>query len=204
MLKIKIPFLIAAALFSLALQAGDPVADLHRYLSVSKTIRSEFKQTVTAESGELVQQSHGTIAFQRPNKIHWEADTPFHYLMVSDGETLWRYDADLEQLSTEPFDPRLADTPALIFAASAKELAENYDITVQKVKQGGTSFILKPHSSDLFSELTLQFRGESLVGMVLLDNLEQRTEIQFIDPEYNLRLPSSLFQFSPSTEQSAQ
>lgn len=174
-------FLILAASHSFA--NGD-VAQLHLMLSSANSLKAGFSQTVYDSDGAVLQKSSGDIALQRPNKVRWHSKEPFQYLLVSDGKTLWRYDADLEQLNVEPFDPNLAQAPTMILGASIEQLQKNFAVELNK--QGiERSFILTPkNDASNFSELVLHFKQGKLIGMALTDALEQRTEIQFINTNY--------------------
>lgn len=184
-------------LISSLASAGD-VAQLHLHLSSMKTLNAKFQQTVMDESGNILQESEGTLAVERPNKIRWESTSPFRYLLVSDGVTLWRYDAELEQLNTESFDSEVAQAPAMIIGASIEQLDNQFEVKLHK-HDALREFTLIPKAAQMFSEMTLRFRWGKLIAMELRDNLEQRTIIEFVSPKYNDKLPSSLFQFDPET-----
>ena len=175
--------LLCLSVFQLSAFAEGDVAQLHLHLSGAQSINSKFVQQVRDASGELLQESKGTIALKRPNNIRWESLEPFRYLLVSNGKTVWRYDADLEQLNTDPFDSELSQTPAMIIGASIDQLAADY-------------FVLVPKQQGAFSEMRLLFNMGKLSGMRLTDTLEQTTQIDFIDPKYNVKFDSKMFEFN--------
>lgn len=185
-------FLLLVASHSFA--NGD-VAQLHLMLSSAKSLKAEFSQTVYDSDGAVLQESHGDVALQRPNKVRWHSKQPFQYLLVSNGETLWRYDADLEQLNVEPFDPDLAQAPTMILGASIEQLQKNF--VVELKKQGAEHrFVLTPkNDAGNFSELVLHFNQGKLTAMALIDALEQRTEITFINANYNPEFSADEFVF---------
>lgn len=188
-------FYVLVCLLSIAPAWAGDVAQLHLQLSSLQTLQASFEQEVYDEEGALLQQSRGELAVERPNKLRWESREPFHYLLVSDGETLWRYDADLEQLNTEAFSPELAQTPALIIGASIAELESRFEVAMSK--QGAQrDFTLTPRHPEMFTEMTLRFHKGKLVGMGMLDNLAQRTEIRLISPRYNRPIAADRFRFS--------
>ena len=191
----KLAFCLLVCLLNIAPAFAGDVAQLHLQLSSLKTLQADFEQDVFDEDGTLLQQSRGELMVERPNKLRWESREPFHYLLISDGETLWRYDADLEQLNTEAFSPELAQTPALIIGASIAELESRFEVAMNK--QGARrEFILKPRSPEMFSQMTLRFNKGKLVGMAMLDNLAQRTEIRLTSPRYNKAIPTGEFHFN--------
>jgi outer membrane lipoprotein carrier protein len=196
-------FLMFLCLFLLQLTAfaDGEVAQLHQHLSGAQSLRAKFVQQVRDVSGELLQESKGTIALNRPNKLRWESLEPFRYLLVSNGKTVWRYDADLEQLNTDPFDSQLSQTPAIIIGASIDQLSEDYKVTVIK-SAAAREFVLVPKQQGGFSEMRLLFNMGKLTGMRLVDALEQITQIDFVEPKYNVKFDPKTFEFSePETRQ---
>jgi outer membrane lipoprotein carrier protein len=189
-------FLCLSLLQLPAFAEGD-VAQLHLHLSGAQSLSAKFVQQVRDVSGELLQESKGTIALNRPNKLRWESLEPFRYLLVSNGQTVWRYDADLEQLNTDPFDSQLSQTPAMIIGASIEQLAADYDVKV--IKSATTrEFVLIPTQRGGFSEMRLLFNMGKLTGMRLVDTLEQTTQIDFVEPKYNVKFDPKTFQFNKS------
>lgn len=188
---------LLAVLAIMPAHADNAAQQLHAQLADLNSLEAQFQQQVKDSDGELVQESTGTLALQRPNRLRWESQSPYHYLLVSDGETLWRYDADLEQLNEEPFDPELAQAPAMILSASREQLDAQFNIDMQQ--DGDTrDYILHPQDEQMYRRLVLRFKAGKLIAMELLDNLEQYTHIRFIEPHYNPSLTDSLFHFDKS------
>ncbi|WP_246386525.1 outer membrane lipoprotein chaperone LolA [Litorivivens lipolytica] len=191
-------FICAIALLSLAAlaQAGSGGAEqLAGYLQSVQNLKAGFTQTVRDDRGEILEESRGSMTFKRPDKLRWEVAEPYRYQVITDGETLWRYDPDFEELVTEPFD-RVSQTPIMILAASAEELTADYEVRLV----AGTEvqrFSLKPRQANAdFSELELNFKGEVLQSMLLRDKLGQTTLIELTDPRINApTLPAELFVF---------
>lgn len=201
LLRTKLAAVVLALLSPLCY--ADAAAELKNLLGQSRTLQARFEQSVRSVDGELVQQSSGDIALARPNQFRWHSTAPFDYLIVGNGEVIWRYDADLEQLDIEPFDSQLADTPALIFSASLSELSAAYQIVeITDARDTTRQFLLSPKVDSLFSELRLHFRAGQLAAMSLVDNLQQQTAIRFVDARYNLQLAPSLFEFDPKKHES--
>ena len=186
--------LVISVIFAVPAHASD-VAQLHLHLSSLETLQAQFEQEVRDESGNVLQLTRGELAVERPNKLRWESREPFHYQLISDGVTLWRYDADLEQLNSEPFSDELAEAPAMIIGASIEQLESQFDVRFNK--QGALrEFILTPKQPGMFSQMSLRFRQGKLIGMSMRDNLEQYTEVKFINPRYNVPLADDTFIFS--------
>jgi len=170
-------------------------AALATLLADTQSMQAKFSQRVVSDEGELLEESRGSMAFQRPNQLRWEIIEPYRYLVLTNGETLWRYDPDFEQLSTESFRS-VAQTPMLILAASAAELDGQYLIEAKTV-EGEQQFDLKPRSKDAeFTRLVLAFTGKLLSEMQLTDKLGQETTIALTETRLNRKkLADKLFEF---------
>ncbi|MNC96840.1 Outer-membrane lipoprotein carrier protein precursor [compost metagenome] len=66
-------------------------------------------------------------------------------------------------------------------------------------EQEGVQWLeLTPRDADSdYNTIRLGFSGNELAGMVLFDNLGQRTEIVFKDARRNTKLDPALFSFTP-------
>lgn len=186
----------------LAVSAGAHADDaalrqLSARLDNVKSLQAQFVQTVTDEKGKVLQTSQGTLAVKRGNRLRWETTAPFAYLIVTDGEKLWRYDRDLEQVTRQKFKGELADTPALILSGETSRIGANYDVSVEQGSAGDYFKLVPKRRNALFRSLTLLFNGNAVGKLVLQDNLDQRTDIQFSAVANNPPLDDGLFRFQP-------
>jgi outer membrane lipoprotein carrier protein len=187
--------LIGAPLQWLHAADGDALARLDKRLGPLRAMQAQFVQTVYDERGEPLQSSEGSMVVQRSNRLRWETTSPFNYLIVTDGVTLWRYDADLEQATRTPFSGELANAPALILSGDTAKIGAQYAVSWEQLSDGEL-FTLVPHNSDsLFRELQLKFSGSAVSELRLRDNLDQRTEIRFFSLVVNPTLTVKTFQF---------
>ncbi len=165
-----------------------------------QSMTARFSQTVWSEEGDPLQSAEGQMAVKRGNRLRWEIESPYAYLIVTDGATLWRYDADLEQAVVQPFRGELADTPALIFSSDRTTLAEHYRIEAEQGRTGSW-FLLTPRGEQaLFRTLRVQFADGAVTRLELIDELDQRTEIRFHDVQANPALDDQLFTFEPPAD----
>ena len=75
------------------------IEELQKFVSFSATGQATFIQRVYDNAGVLVQESSGDIKFSRPGKFKWHYLEPYEQLLVGDGEFLWVYDKDLQQVT---------------------------------------------------------------------------------------------------------
>ena len=104
--------LVLLAALALAAQpfaaAASSLDRLSQFLSGTQSGRGEFEQKVTDANGRLVQQSKGTLAFQRPGKFRWTYVKPYAQLIVGDGQKVWIHDPDLNRMSITVGEVRLS------------------------------------------------------------------------------------------------
>ncbi len=170
---------------------------LRQFLDGLKSFSAGFEQHLYSEFGEELEHSLGTVYIQRPGKFQWAYFEPYNQSIISDGEALWIYDADLEQATVKDATHSLGDSPASILDGSG-DLDAHY-VVINTGDQGDVQWLeLTPRDADSdYNTIRLGFSGNDLAGMVLFDNLGQRTEIVFKDARRNTKLDPALFSFTP-------
>lgn len=194
---IRMLLVIALSTTSLFAQANDEasVQRLTQLLNQAQTVNARFSQLTLDGSGTQLQETAGQLALKRPGLFRWHTDEPMEQLLVSNGQKVWLYDPDLEQVTIQTLDQRLTHTPALLLSGDVSKIRENFEISH---KEGGSvvDFILKPKSRDtLFDSLRLSFRNGVLNDMQLIDSIGQRTNILFLNVKMNEPIDDSQFSF---------
>ena len=190
--------LLAVMAFAVApAQADDAVAvaRLTALLSQAQTLTARFSQLTLDGSGTQLQETAGELSLKRPGLFRWHTDAPAEQMLVSNGQKVWLYDPDLNQVTIQVLDQRLTHTPALLLSGDVSKISENFTVTH---KEGGSvvDFILKPKAKDsLFDNLRLSFRNGVINDMQLVDSVGQRTNILFLGVKMNETLDASQFSF---------
>lgn len=177
-------------------QAGTDAAEhLTTLLESVTSYSADFDQQILDGSGQRLQETEGHMWLSRPGKFHWEVESPYRQVVVSDGDKVYLYDPDLEQVSIRPLDGRVTHTPALLLSGSVDALTESYAVTSRRAN-GQSIFTLTPKSpSTLFESLQLTFEDERLQGLQMKDSIGQRTAIAFDDIEINATIDPARFDF---------
>ncbi|MFC0268315.1 outer membrane lipoprotein chaperone LolA [Kushneria aurantia] len=188
-------FVAVTALPAAAGQQNPDAARLTALLEPLRTYSADFTQQVVDGGGGNLQNASGHMWLSRPGRFNWQVDDPWRQTVVSDGQQVYLYDPDLEQVSIRPLDQRVTHTPALLLSGRADELTDNY--RVSRRQQGTTEiFSLSPKAKDsLFEALELIFHSEQLAGINLTDSTGQRTEISFDNIEINPSISADRFSF---------
>ncbi|MEW6312077.1 MAG: outer membrane lipoprotein chaperone LolA [Pseudomonadota bacterium] len=164
-------------------------------LSQADTLIGRFSQLSLDASGTQLQETSGELALKRPGQFRWHTDEPMEQLLVSNGEKVWLYDPDLQQVTIQQLDQRLTHTPALLLSGDVSTISENFEVSHKEVGDV-IDFTLRPKARDtLFDSLRLSFRGGVINDMQLIDSVGQRTNILFMGVKMNEPLKSGLFEF---------
>lgn len=172
-----------------------PADDLSKHLDSFQTMTANFLQTVNSGAG--IQQSSGSVAIQRPGKFRWSVNKPSQQLIIANDNTVWIYDADLEQATKQRLTESQQKSPAMLLSGKTTDILQRFNVTTVKPSSGnGVGYKLTPKSSDdLFQYVELYFTNDKLTGMRLMDNLGTLSTFQFTNVKINQRLPSNLFIF---------
>ncbi len=173
------------------------ISRVQAYLDSLQSLRTGFDQALFDADSQPVQESAGTLQLLRPGKFRWDYATPFEQSIVADGERLWIYDADLEQVTVRTLNKSLASTPAMLLSGEGR-VRDGYELQANYAAEGVDWVELVPRLSDTdFRLVRLGFDGGTLIVMDLVDSLGQTTRIAFHDIETNPQLDAGLFRFTP-------
>jgi outer membrane lipoprotein carrier protein len=197
-------------------QGAVALKDLENFVKNTRSGRAAFTQVVTSPAKEgqtpKIRSSSGTFEFLRPNRFKFVYQKPFEQAIVSDGQTLWLHDVDLNQVTARKLAQALNGTPAAVIAAAAdlKGLQADFTLTalpekaglkdgiqwvqaVPKTKEGQLqSIIIGLKTTSKNSEL-----GTELAVLEILDSFGQRSVMTFSQFEVNPSLAPASFQFKP-------
>ena len=188
---------------------ADSLDSLAQFLKQTRSLRADFVQVVTAPAKEgrpaKPKTASGSFAFVRPTVFRFDYDKPHVQNIVADGQRLWLFDADLNQVTVRSQAEALGSSPATLIA-SANDLAtlsKAFDLQAQGVEQGldWVQAIPKQKEGSL-QKVRIGLRLDA--GQVLLSQLEiidafgTRSHLRFERVEVN---PSHLglaqFSFVP-------
>ena len=193
----------AAAMIAALMLAGVTTAkaggieQLKSFHASTKSGNVAFRQVVVGKGQQGARESTGTFAFQRPGRFRWTYVTPFEQLIVGDGEKLWVYDRDLNQVIVRKLDLALGSTPAALLAGDSA-LEQNFDL-VDAGKGDGLEYVeAKPRSSDTgFERVRIGFADSLPRTMELKDTFGNVTTLTFGSFERNSAPDAGQFRFVP-------
>lgn len=165
------------------------------FIATTQSARGSFSQSVVSKSGRKAQVSQGTFAFSRPGKFRWTYEKPYYQLIVGDGERLWIYDKDLNQVSVKKLGQAIGSSPAALLAGDAA-LEKHFVIVAAGSSEGMELIEATPRAQDGgFERVRLGFRDNLPQLMEVSDNFGQVTTLRFEHFERNPVLGPGLFRF---------
>ena len=178
--------------------------DLEKFIKTVKTGHSEFTQVVTAPAKEgqaaRVKTSSGTFDFSRPGRFRFVYKKPFEQTIVADGQTLWLFDVDLNQVTARKQGEVLGSTPAALIASAANLQALEADFTLSDAgtRDGIDWVAAKPKSKDSsLQSIRVGFSKGDLAALEILDSFGQQSVLKFINFQSQAALDAATFQFKP-------
>ncbi|MDA7686997.1 outer-membrane lipoprotein carrier protein LolA [Pseudomonadales bacterium] len=179
-------------------------------LAHSDSIRADFTHTMRDKGGNLLDQSSGWMAWQRPQNFRWEIIEPLTQTLIINGELFYQYDRDLEQLIVQPVSADIAALPNVLLTGDALVIDALYRVEfVEEVaipSSGGTvqqRFRLMPKSDGgLFSAIMIEFSGQQITAIDIEDDLQQTSRFEFRQTQLLKAVGADLFELktAPGTE----
>ncbi len=198
--KIAVCFLFS----SMALASASGLDSLEAFVKTAKTGRADFTQVVTAPAKEgqaaRSKSSSGTFEFSRPSRFKFVYRKPFEQTIVADGQTLWLYDLDLNQVTARKQSSVLASSPAALIASAAdvKALQADFTLSAAPDKEGLEWVLASPKAKEgMLQSVRVGFKGADLAVLEIVDSFGQRSVMSFSALRTNMPLEPATFQFKP-------
>jgi len=190
--------LLAGALSLSALAAHATALERFRaFLRSAPAASADFVQKVYDRDHRLVQQSKGSFVFQRPGRFRWTYTAPAPQLIVGDGERVWIYDEDLNQVTVRRIAHALGSTPAALLAGST-EVEQAFRLSEAGERGGLVWLEAKPNEREAgFDRIQLGFGPTGIEAMEMFDHFGQTTVLQFSNLVRNPKIDPRDFRFTP-------
>lgn len=194
MKNILLSILLVSSSFTNTAYAGG-VESLKDFYNKTNAMRAKFVQKVTDNQGAVIQEVEGSMQLQRPNKFRWDYNKPYEQQIISDGQEVFLYDTDLEQVTIRNLSQTLGTSPASLLAGGT-EVEKSFNL--QNIQgENGLDWVeaLPKGESSGYERILLGFKGNDLRAMKLFDSFKNTTSIAFSAVERNPKLEIADFLF---------
>ena len=136
------------------------------------------------------------MMIEYPGKFFWETLTPLKQTIIAKDNKVWIYDPDLQQVQIRLLNTSISETPILLLTNSETYLQKYFNVIrtsdSNELKQ---KFQLFPkNKQESFLEIVLVFENNKLTQMLLLNQLDQKISIDFINVKINAKIDGRLFE----------
>ncbi|MBQ5947901.1 outer membrane lipoprotein chaperone LolA [Massilia sp. ST3] len=194
----RIALCIAAATLAISGAAQASALDqLKAFASGTKAARGEFtqQQQGKAKNGKAAPVSSGSFVFARPGKFIWTYQKPYEQVLQADGDQLYIYDKDLNQVTVRKLGNALGSSPAAILFGS-NNLEQNFTLSEAGERDGAEWLTAVPKSKDTsFEQIGIGLKGGVPVAMELKDAFGQTSVLKFTSFQRNPQLGAQQFKF---------
>ena len=169
---------------------------LQRHYRDTNSFSAKFHEEVTTVGAPKRLRS-GLVSFRKPGRMRWEFAAPEVQMIVSDGETLYSYDPELNQVVETPLDQALRSSSATSFLLGMGNINHDFKAAFANsmAPDGLIQLILDAKAGGYKIQIGLDPKTYNLVTLTLTDQLGDVTKVDFSDIHNNVELPDSVFAF---------
>ncbi len=198
--KSRAASLIAALAFAWpAIASASALDQFKSFVGSTKAAKGEFTQRqvkMIDGAAKVSSPSTGTFMFARPGKFIWAYKKPYEQLLQADGEKLYIYDKDLNQVTIKPLGNALGSSPAAILFGS-NDLEKNFMLKEAGTKDGLEWLEATPKTKDTsFERIGIGLKDGVPRAMELRDAFGQVSLLSFDKFEKNPQLAPGQFKFT--------
>ena len=184
-------------------------------LRVAQAVQSHYESVQTLEASfeqrtesvvmgmsalsdlEDAEVSRGRVLLGKPGLMRWTYTEPQPSLVVSDGRTLWVYDAVARQVTRVPVGQQVLAGAALQFLLGEGSLLETFQIEASSCTPSSVVLDLQPIEPASYERLGLVADPKSgvIFEISIVDLFGNRTRIRFSDLITNQSIAPEQFEF---------
>jgi len=190
----KLMAALAAGLLFAGAASAAALDQFKTFVASTKAAKGEFTQKVVAQ-GSKDKLSSGSFSFARPGKFIWTYTKPYDQVLQADGEQLFIYDKDLNQVTVRKLGDALGSSPAAILFGS-NDLEKNFALSEAGTRDGLEWLKATPKAKDSsFEQIQIGLKNGVPEAMELKDNFGQTSILSFKKFEKNPALNATSFKF---------
>ena len=188
---------LAASVFVSGAAHAAALDQFNAFVSGTKSAKGEFTQQQLRKSAnsKATPASSGSFVFARPGKFIWNYQKPYEQLLQADGDQLYIYDKDLNQVTIKKLGNALGSSPAAILFGS-NDLEKNFTLSEAGTRDGLEWLNAVPKARDTtFEQISIGLRDGTPQAMELKDTFGQTSVLKFTNFQRNPSLGAQQFKF---------
>ena len=169
---------------------------LQRHYRDTNSFSAKFNQEINTVGAPKRERS-GVVSFRKPGRMRWEFAAPEVQTIVSDGEMLYSYDPELNQVVQTPLKQAIKSSSATSFLLGMGNINRDFKAAFANsiASDGFIHLLLDSKAGGYKIEIGLDPKTYNLMTLKLTDQLGDVTKVDFSDIHNNVVLPDSTFAF---------
>jgi len=160
---------------------------------------ANFFQVSTIKAMKITDTAYGKAFFKRPDKMRWEYEKPDRQTIITDGNTLWIYRKEDNQVMIGKAPSFFGDGKGFSFLSDMKLIQNKFSIILEK-KTGEDYHVLKLFPTEKTFDVSVIYLSVSkktfeVVKIVTYNSYGDETRIELSDIQFKQKLDDSMFSF---------
>jgi outer membrane lipoprotein carrier protein len=180
----------------------DQILDRVEKRYTNSKFSADFIQKSTIKAMDITDVETGKVFFKYPGMMRWEYNKPYRKIYISDGEKLWRYIPDDNQVTIAKAPAFFRSGKGASFFYDIQLIRQKFDISLEQVEQGENDMFYylkltpKEKTPDI-SEIRLMVSKQTfnVLQVMTLNFYGDETRIDLINYIFNVNIEDSLFSF---------
>lgn len=168
-----------------------------RYDTTKDLTANVMQETTLSKLGKRVT-AKGTVAFKKPGKMRWELANGQREIIVSDGNTLWIYRPDDQQVIRMPFDRAFRSQMPVSFLTGVGRIADDFVVYLEGGNGEKLRLRLEPRRSSAdvgVLWLDVDRTTYDIMGAEVKDPLGNTSKLSLENIRRNIGLDDRSFRF---------
>jgi outer membrane lipoprotein carrier protein len=169
---------------------------LQRHYRDTNSFSAKFSEEIITVGAPKRERS-GVVSFRKPGRMRWEFAAPEVQTIVSDGEMLYSYDPELNQVVQTPLKQAIKSSSATSLLLGMGNINRDFKAAFANsvASDGLVHLLLDSKAGGYKIEIGLDPKSYNLMTLTLTDQLGDVTKVNFSDIHNNVELPDSTFAF---------
>ena len=162
---------------------------------------ARFDQTSIIKAIDIADTAKGRILVKRPGRMRWEYQTPEKQTIITDGNRLWIYRPELNQVMVGDAPEYLGDGKGASFISNIHLIREKFSLIMDK-GEGEPDYSINLLPINKIPEVTyiklrISKNRFEITGITTYNPYGDETRIELSDFKFDQHLKDSLFRFQP-------
>ena len=180
----------------------DQILDRIEKKYTNSEFSADFVQRSYLKAMDIIDQASGKVYIKYPGKMRWEYEKPDRQIFITDGEKLWVYRPDDNQVQIGKAPTFFKGGKGASFLSDISLIRQEFDISLKKGEQDESDpfYYLKliPREKTLdITDILLMVSKQTfnVVQIITIDLYGDENRIDLLDFRFGVHLDDSLFSF---------